>query len=705
MLIEELIRVGRPLAEGGLGPEEILRIVTDVAETRAKNCFRNVLVAELPEDDRQGPAVWRVQLGDDLEHDEETTFVVHGDRAVGVPFSLPTGGNPVKAQGRYGPPVYPCWDPHLQGFRKSADAVREFLESRLERTPAFAVPPALLEALCRSIHETARQEFPDDSKRLGVLVLVRPALAGWYTLSQRATRYALGESRLHPGRFLEPNLPRLAEAIWAARLEEGAEMGQREEAACTISGEPGRVVSAYCKAWPWAFPTWTCPVGHAGDTDLLVEGIALSPAAYRALILGASWFNRVTQKVQSFVVQEVFAPASDGPGRELAQRRRSTDLDTIYGAALLLPLEDRFFLDPDARAMFASRVLGTLQPPSTDGPLARRQLVAVTGFDTFLPEDFERADFRLTLIYFSGEPSRGDIHLRACIQDVLPTVTGRLERLAVQTAREAGQLFESVYLAERRRAYLYECYKSVPYLLARGYGGSHLWGQLDRVLHRRPLGVGRLVANSGARMAGLAHRLPESRYDLAEEAIFYLLCRDFIRNCNAGLSTAPEEDGMPMRPWRELLSAVERGPIENLRYANAAELGFGCGALVRQFSAMYWNATKVGNEGKDYLKHRVLTFGADLSPDTVWKGALRQMFEVAKRYDELRGRFEGFLQERVGVTLTEFDRLQDEVRRNRDEFMTAFWAGYSLQGHDLRKKSKAETVEAAQSTGEENHRE
>jgi hypothetical protein len=156
-----------------------------------------------------------------------------------------------------------------------------------------------------------------------------------------------------------------------------------------------------------------------------------------------------------------------------------------------------------------------------------------------------------------------------------------------------------------------------------------------------------------------------------------------------------------MREWRALLHAVEKGSLTELHYANTAELGFGCGALVRQFSRMYWSETKAGDEGKDYLKHRVLTFGADLSPDVVQKVALRQMFEVAKRYEDLRKRFEGFLQDRVGVTLTEFDRLQDEVRKNRDEFMTAFWAGYSLQGYDLRIQNKGNNNDAATANTEE----
>jgi hypothetical protein len=697
MLIEELIRLGRPLVENGLTPDEVLKIVTDVADVRTKNFFRNVFLAELPANDGNAPAVWRVQLGQDIPLEKKTFFQVETDRTVGMPFTLPTGGNPLQPQGCYGLPVYLCWDPHLRAFRESAEGVRDFLEGRLERTHDFLLSPEMLVALCECVHAVARDEFHEDEKRLGVLVLVRAVPDGFYVYGRRKTRSTLDESRLLPGQFLDPNLSRIVAAVWAARLREGAEMGERASGVCSVSGAAGRVVSAYCKAWPWALPTWKCPVAHAGDTDLLVEGIALSPDSYRALTMGACLFNRLTRRLRPFILHEVFSPSADGPGRELAQRRRSTDLDTIFGTAFLLPIEDRLLAEEDSRRIFASRVLNQLETPDEDGPLAQRQLVAVTGFDVLLPEEFVSKDFRLTLVYFSGDPSRGDIHLRAYIQDVLPSVATILLGLAVRTAQEAGRLFEIVHLSEKRREYLYQCYKSVPYLLARGYGGSHLWNQLEQALHRRALGTKRMIRNAAARMASLAHRLPDSRYDLAEEAIFYLCCRDFIRNCNAGLTPAPGEEGMPMREWRVLLDAVEKGPITELRYANTAELGFGCGALIHRFS---WKYEKLTGH-TDYLKHRVLTFGADLSPEVVWKVALRQMFEVAKRYDELRGWFERTFQDRVGVTLTECDRLQGEMRKNRDDFMTAFWAGYSLQGYDVRNTNKGDESGTEKVTSEE----
>src|SRR3712207_3797011 len=48
MLIEDLIRLGRPVLESGLESREILKLITDVADDRVKNFYRHVLVVELP---------------------------------------------------------------------------------------------------------------------------------------------------------------------------------------------------------------------------------------------------------------------------------------------------------------------------------------------------------------------------------------------------------------------------------------------------------------------------------------------------------------------------------------------------------------------------------------------------------------------------------------------------------------------------------
>ncbi len=48
--------------------------------------------------------------------------------------------------------------------------------------------------------------------------------------------------------------------------------------------------------------------------------------------------------------------------------------------------------------------------------------------------------------------------------------------------------------------------------------------------------------------------------------------------------------------------------------------------------------------------------------------------------------------ERLGVLLTELEQRGEQVKANRDEFMTAFWAGYCLQGYDRPAKTKTATA-------------
>jgi hypothetical protein len=329
-----------------------------------------------------------------------------------------------------------------------------------------------------------------------------------------------------------------------------------------------------------------------------------------------------------------------------------------------------------------------LEPPRADGGLADRYLDSVLGFEAFLPEEVDRDDCRLTLVYFHGEPSRGDIHLRAYLEDVLPSTVHRLKELTRPIAEEAVRLLRLLFpgAMERQAGYYATGYRSVPYLLGRAYGGSHLWAVLEQAVHRRPLDPRRLTANASARLASLVPRWPKSRRDLFDEVIFFLSSRCFVERYNRGLATGPVEDAMPMRPWRELIRATEKGPVTDLEYASVAELGFGCGVLVRRFSRLYWRATQVGREGKDYLKHRVLTFGADLSPELVHRQGLKGTFEVAEKLNTLR--FGRDLRERIGHALTEFDRLRDRVHAGRDDFMTAFWAGYALQGYDRPRKGE-----------------
>src|SRR5690349_3855418 len=100
MLIEEFYRLGRALLRSDPAPEELLRLVTDVSKDTAKNFYRNVFIVELP---REGQGEVRVRYGVFGDVEGKDDFKV-ASRAVGIPISLPAGGNPLQAQGCYGLP-------------------------------------------------------------------------------------------------------------------------------------------------------------------------------------------------------------------------------------------------------------------------------------------------------------------------------------------------------------------------------------------------------------------------------------------------------------------------------------------------------------------------------------------------------------------------------------------------------------------------
>ncbi len=87
--------------------------------------------------------------------------------ALAAPFVFP-GGNPIKAQGRYGVPVFPCFSKHLDDFGRSADEVSRFLLARLSRTPGFRLDEALLAIVAERIHRAVAVTDLDMKENLSV---------------------------------------------------------------------------------------------------------------------------------------------------------------------------------------------------------------------------------------------------------------------------------------------------------------------------------------------------------------------------------------------------------------------------------------------------------------------------------------------------------------------------------------------------------
>jgi hypothetical protein len=129
--------------------------------------------------------------------------------------------------------------------------------------------------------------------------------------------------------------------------------------------------------------------------------------------------------------------------------------------------------------------------------------------------------------------------------------------------------------------------------------------------------------------------------------------------------------------------------------------------VVRRFSGWYYST-----QDKDFLKHRVLTFGTDLGPKDIQRG-VTNIRSVAAKFDDLRRIVEagqlayypkeerkqhvGDYQHRLGVVLNALNSFSD-VEKNRDEFVSGFWSGYCLQGYD--RPRAAESAPASTMGGE-----
>jgi hypothetical protein len=390
-------------------------------------------------------------------------------------------------------------------------------------------------------------------------------------------------------------------------------------------------------------------------------------------------------------VPELFSPADTRPGREQAQRRK--DLPSIRGSAFLLPVRDRTPAQVEEQQEFVQGIRRMLAYAPEGSTQAERSIATVVGVEEIIPEEFDD-DYRLTLVYFSGEYTRGDIHLRAFIQDVVPSRLKQIRDIAQEEAASAMQLVRLLRpgMSQKQQNWLGLRYQSVPYLLARAYGGPFLWAQLETVLHGRHLDPSRVTRNLARRLESLVPTWPKSGLAITDEVTFYLNFLRFLGRVNREVART-EESPMPVQNWREMLKAVDTGPVEELLAGtpSAAELGFACGAVIRRFSRRYYVGMRKNKPDADFLRDRVLTFGSALRWDAVQHRALRFINELPNNQLKRSIRFSRDLAERAAAISDAVRRNAETVDRDRDEFLTAFWSGYALQGYDKPRKAKTKT--------------
>jgi hypothetical protein len=657
VIAEQLIRSGQAFMQGVMSPATLLNMVSDSTDEKVKNYWQRVVVVEI--DPRQGfVEVQPVQSWGSWhtpEGGKKQTFSPDR-RAALAPVFYPSGGNPLHPQGFYGLPVYLVWEKHWRGFADSAHGVRNFLEPRLTKTAGIELSQELQELCCQEVHEVA-QGHEVETKPLAVLILAVSEEGGVFEVSSTKREATwIAKSKLKPDCWLCADTDVMLGRIWEAKIREGAEKGELERGTCAFTGKRGPVVSGDNKAWPWFTTTWEAPFPETfGDKDH-VKRLALSPDAYKHLTVGANLFGKLTKQLDFNLNKQLFTPVDSAMGRETAVRGRVKA--TILGSAVVTPLLDTANLDEEDAQLFADGMEERLSGGTRGSALLLSNLL---GYEGSLPEELTDDRFRLTSLYFSGDPSRGDIHLHATIEDIVPSV---LERVSEVTS----EVFTcSAAFYSEKQAWYHRRMRSLPYLLVTAYGPASLWQSLSAVLHADALPWNPFVRGIAHRCAELSHNLSENYLLLRNEAVFYATFRQFYDLYHQEFHL----ERRTMRPWQDLVHNIGQAPVQEIDFQDTEELGFAAGYLVRRFANQYYAATNQ----KDYLQHRVMTFGSDLKPETIYLRALGKLREYAPRVGaHLSEDFE----QRVAVWLSAYPRMKDKVSKQSNEFMAAFWAGYML---------------------------
>ncbi|MEG6615202.1 TM1802 family CRISPR-associated protein [Peptococcaceae bacterium 1198_IL3148] len=670
--------------EGGISPQAILSQISDVAAVTAKGFLSRVFVIEVDKRALKTKiAALPLQCWGDYEvqspKSKKQVFVQDVDRAVGAPFVIPAGGNPTKPQGRYSVPSYLTYEKQVQEFISSASSIEKFLAGRVPRTVGVSLTDKEITEIANQLHKVAQGVSTDTKdKLLALVVLAVVAEDSPYQLSDQiprgnSTLAYIGPSVIEEGKYLVADLNLIKDRFWEAKLAEGAEKGERQDndAICYFCGAAGRVVSTYCKAWPWFTTTWSCPLPAGLKDNKLVETIAVCPQCYNALTYGANLFNKLTKPLDNWLTKELFAPSATAEGKRISKIGTP---ERIYGCGYVLPVLDDFLEDEDDRLDFVEGMLSMLTGNETKDDKVNVHLQEITGFELQLPQEISADNYRLTIIYYSGDTSRGDIHLRATIEEVIPSVAKNLKRITKDVADYALDIANQLQNVSVEYAYIIKKnYSSLPYLLTNAYGAPYIWQTLSNVLHRGKISRQRFLLNIAQRMNELARKLPDSNviYDLNKEVIFYLAFTEFLIKYQKLVAVETGNGGSQMRDWRELKTIIAAADINDIKFIDAEELGFACGYLMRVFSKHYWHKSN----GKDFLKHRVMTFGSSLTPESIWKRGLSKVDEYARKLDM---HITDDLRKRFALALMEYSRMKEQVNKDKDAFMAAFWAGYAL---------------------------
>ncbi len=658
MLAESIIRVGEPIRDSRLSNKERLILLTDCDNQMFKNFFQHVFFIELDGDSVEYHFL-KVGVGNG-----DNSFQVDKYRNYAYPIIATKGGSPTLPQGNYPIPCYIVYNSDIKKMKDAEYIAEKFVLPRLERTISYKdYQKEKLEDISYKVAYDLKDhydEFIDEKDQNGILYIYDYSLPEFRNdkerLHEKTGFFWLTSSKLKKGEELHLDSEKCIKNIIEAKITEAKTLGHKNKAISTFSNKlEDEVVSIYNKYWPWLSHTWEAPRSIYWSKKDFTKGIKVERSSYEAYLYGTQFLNKITLPISNIILKEMFSPSMNV---EAKRNVKASKFDTIYGVPIVLPLVKD---NPEQRLQKYRYILETKKEKSqTD-----LHLELIAGIDRVLPEIDD--EYRLTLLYYSGEISKGNIHIRSIIEDVVPSVANGLEKIIKDISRrEISKIAKLFRREDMRNFYPLE---SLPAMLGNAYGPGYVWSSLETVFSRQPIYLDRLHHSTARKLNELANK--EEYHSMINELIFYYGFIIFYNRYNNEILQIGKEVNY-MADWEGLLKKYKAGEIKAENLQNVEELGFVTGLVIRQFSNSYYHSAE-----NDFVKHRVMKFGSKLNPEMIWKNGLLQCEELAIQRDMgLAENFRPNLSQVLLATL-EADR-KDLLNKYRDKYMTAFWSGYLM---------------------------
>ncbi|MBS2772775.1 hypothetical protein PNH38_07360 [Anoxybacillus rupiensis] len=654
MLSEDIIRIGRPIVSGDLSNEQRIRWLTDVDNEVCKNFFQHVFLIEIFADHADFHFL-------EIGNDEGEDFQVDKTRNAAFPIIYPNGGNPLHAQGIYPVPVFLMYEKHINDMNKEKEFASKVVLPRLKKTVIYKnESDERLECIAQQVAALLKENydsFIEDEKQLGILYICDLNSPSFKSLSGNNLDKKLlriTESKLFPSSHLYLDGDIALEGIIEARFSEAKELGYKKKAISTITNkQEEEVVSIYNKSWLWLSPTWEMPKPIHWEKNDWINGIKVDKKSYEAFLYGAQFLKQITAPISNAILKEMFAPYMNV---EAKRKMKSTSFEQIYGVPLVVPL-----LDGDSQQLYKkySRILN--QENLTDADL---HLEILAGINRIIPRFSD--EHRLNLLYYSGDLSRGNMHVRLMLTDIIPSVAEKLQTLIKEiNTIDLFDIRAFFNLSQDRTFYRVQ---SLPSIISNAFGQGYTWSTLQSIFHQQPLGINRVYEATARKLAELANK--EDYWGMMDELVFHFVFLAFYNKYSLRIAQNKERV-KTLNGWNLLLDKYREGKIFLEDLLEVEQLGFVTGLLLKQFSHSYH--FKTGHD--DFLKHRVIKFGSKITPEMIWKSGILICEPLKLQWNmNLASNFEKVLPY-VLQAFIEADNKKLLINE-KDKFMTAFWSGY-----------------------------